>query len=79
MCDCVDQEPTSYPEVVQKKEWVEEMREEYQSIMKNDVWDIVPKPKVQSVVSSKRIYKIKTTVDGSIEKYKARFLAIGFS
>ena len=46
MCDLVDQEPTSYEEVVQKKEWVESMKEEYQSIMKNDVWDIVP-PKNQ--------------------------------
>ena len=44
MCDLVDQEPTSYEEVAQKKEWVEEIMEEYQSIMKNVVWDIIPKP-----------------------------------
>ena len=37
MCDLVDQEPTNYEEAVQKKEWVEAMTEEYQSIMKNDV------------------------------------------
>ena len=68
MCDLVDQEPTSYEEVIQKKEWVEAMTEEYQSIMKNDVWDIVPKLEGKSVVSSKWIYKIKHAVDGSIEK-----------
>ena len=79
MCDLVDQEPTSYEEVVKKKEWVEEMTEEYQSIIKNDVWDIVPKPEDKSVVSSKWIYKIKHAADGSIEKYKARFVARGFS
>ena len=79
MCDLVDQEPRNYEEAVQKKEWVEAMTEEYQSIMKNDVWDIVPKPENKSVVSSKWIYKIKHTVDGSIEKYKARFVARGFS
>ena len=44
MCDLVDQEPTNYEEAIQKKEWVEAMTEEHQSIMKNDVWDIVPKP-----------------------------------
>ena len=44
MCDLVDQEPTSYEEDAQKKEWVEAMTKEYVSIMKNDVWDIVPKP-----------------------------------
>ena len=43
MCDLVDKEPTSYEEAAQKKEWVEAMTEEYQLIMKNDVWDIVPK------------------------------------
>ena len=47
--------------------------------MKNDVWDIVPKPKNKSVVSSKWIYKIKHAADGSIEKYKARFVARWFS
>ena len=47
--------------------------------MKNDVWDIVPKPENKSSVSSKWIYKIKHDVDGSIEKYKARFVARGFS
>ena len=55
------------------------MMEEYQSIMNNDVWDIVPKPKGKSVVSSKWIYKIKHAIDGSIEKYKARFVARKFS
>ena len=55
------------------------MIEEYQSIMKNDVWEVVPRPKGKFVVSSKWIYKIKHTIDGSIEKYKARFVACGFS
>ena len=79
MCNLVDQEPTSYEEASHKKEWVEAMMEEYQSIIKNDVWDIVPKQKENSVVSSKWIYKIKHAADGSIEKYKARFVAKGFS
>ena len=79
MCDLVDQEPTNYEEAIHKKEWVEAMTEEYQSIMKNDVWDIVPKPEGKSIVSSKSIYKIKHAADGSIEKYKARFVARGFS
>ena len=38
------------------------MTKEYQSIMKNDVWDIVPKPKNKSVVSSKWIYKIEHAI-----------------
>ena len=55
------------------------MIEEYQSIMKNDVWDVVTRPEGKSVVTSKWIYKIKHAADDSIEKYKARFVAQGFS
>jgi hypothetical protein len=55
------------------------MTEEYHSIMNNDLWDIVPRPEGKSVVTSKSIYKIKHAVDGSVDKYKVRFLARGFS
>ena len=55
------------------------MIEECQSIMKNDDWDVVPRPEGKSVVTSKWIYKIKHGADGGIEKYKARFVARGFS
>jgi hypothetical protein len=43
--------------------------------MQNDVWDVVPRPKEKSVVSSKWIYRMKHAADGNIEKYKARFVA----
>ena len=55
------------------------MIEEFQLIMKNDVWDVFPRPEGKSVVTSKWIYKTKHTADGSIKKYKARFMARGFS
>ena len=55
------------------------MTEEYQPIIKNDVWDIAPKTENKSVVSSKWIYKIKHVVDGSVEKYKIKFVARVFS
>jgi hypothetical protein len=55
------------------------MLEEYRSILKNNVWDIVPRPKDKSVVSSKWIYKIKHAVDGTVEKFKARFVARDFT
>ena len=55
------------------------MVKEYQSIIKNDVWEIRPRPKDKSVVSSKWIFKTKHSVDGSIEKYKERFVARRFS
>jgi hypothetical protein len=47
--------------------------------LKNDVWDIFPRPEGKSLVTSKWIYKIKHAINGSIKKYKAIFLARGFS
>ena len=53
------------------------MMEEYQSIMKNDVWDAVPRSKGKSIVISKWIFKIKHATNGSVEKHKVRFVAHG--
>jgi hypothetical protein len=78
MCDLLEEEPTCFEEAIQRKEWVDSMTEEYQSIMKNEVWEIVLRPKNKDVVSSKWLFKIKHVVDGSIEKNKARFVARGF-
>jgi hypothetical protein len=79
MSNIIDFEPTCFEEAIEKKAWRDSMMEEYASIIKNDVWEIVPRPKDKSIVSSKWIYKIKHVTDGSIDKYKARFVALGFS
>jgi hypothetical protein len=79
MCNLLDEEPRCFEEAIQKKEWTDAMIEEYQSIIKNDVWEIVPRPKSKDVVSSKWLFKIKHAADGSIGKYKERFVTRGFS
>ena len=61
--------------MAEQKKWKDAMIEEYQLIMKNDVWDVVPRPEGKLVVTSKWIYKIKHAADGRIEKYKAIFVA----
>jgi hypothetical protein len=47
--------------------------------MKNDVWEVVLRPEEKSVATSKWIYKIKHATYENIKKYKARFVARGFS
>jgi hypothetical protein len=79
MCDLLENEPTNFEEAFQMKEWVDAMTEEYKSIIKNDVWEIFPRLKIKYVVFSKWLFKIKHVVDESIEKYKSRFIARGFS
>jgi hypothetical protein len=79
MTHIIDSEPSCHGEASGKQVWQDAMTEEYQSILKNDVWDIVLRQEGKSVVTSKWIYKLNHAVDGSIEKYKARFVARGFS
>ena len=71
--------PTTYEEASVHQVWRDAMMEEYNSIMKNGVWEVVPSPKGKSIVTSKWLYKIKHAADGSIEKYKAQYVARGFS
>lgn len=49
------------------------MDEEYESIMKNVVRDVVPRP---NIMTSKFLFKIKHGVDEGFEKYKVIFVAI---
>jgi hypothetical protein len=55
------------------------MVEDYDSIVKNSAWEIVPRPIDKSMVGSRWIYKVKQAANGSVEKYKARFVVQGFS
>ena len=67
--------PSYFQEVVQEPTWVDAMVEEYDSIVRNSSWKIIPRPVDKSVVGSRWIYKVKQVADGSVEKYKAIFVA----
>jgi hypothetical protein len=79
MSHIIDTKPSCHGEAEGQQEWQDSMAKEHQSIMKNDVWDIVLRPEGKFVVTSKWIHKIKHAANGSVEKYKTRFVARGFS
>jgi hypothetical protein len=53
MSDLVDKEPSSFQEASEQEVWHDAMVEEYASIMKNDVWEVVPRPEGKLVVGSR--------------------------
>jgi hypothetical protein len=75
----IDSKPSTFDEVVKHKVRKDAIIEEYESILTNNIWEVVPRPQGKSVVTFKWIYKIKHAADGRVEKFKARFMARGFS
>jgi hypothetical protein len=53
------------------------MTKEYNSILQNDVWEIVPRPEGKSMIDSRWLYKVKHVVDGSIENTRQGLLLEG--
>jgi hypothetical protein len=46
-----DTEPQTFAQAVDQQVWREAMLEEYDSIMRNDVWEVVLRPVGKSVVT----------------------------
>jgi hypothetical protein len=54
------------------------MEDEFQVLLRNNTWCLVPPQSGVNVIDSKWVFKVKQHVDGSIERYKARLVAKGF-
>lgn len=54
------------------------MQQEYDALISQITWDLVPLPSNRKTVGCKWVFRVKENVDGSINKYKARFVAKGF-
>jgi hypothetical protein len=53
--------------------------EEYEAMLSNITWDLVPRPPGANVVTGKCIFKHKLKANGSLERYKARWVLRGFT
>ena len=60
-------------------QWKEAMKSEYSSLIKNDTWKLVPPPEGKNIVGSRQVLKVKSNEDGSINRFKARLVAQGYS
>ena len=50
-----------------------------EALQQNRTWVLVPPPSSGNVVGNKWIYKIKRKADGSIDRFKARLVARGYT
>jgi histone deacetylase 1/2 len=71
-------EPHTVEEALASKHWKEAMYLEYNALVKNKTWHLVPPRKGINVIDCKWVWKIKYKADGSLDKYKGRLVAKGF-
>jgi hypothetical protein len=55
------------------------MNEEFESIQKNDVWELTDLPSQRKAIGCKWVLRKKFKADGSLEKYKGRLVAKRFT
>ncbi|XP_077277091.1 uncharacterized protein LOC143905509 isoform X1 [Temnothorax americanus] len=60
-------------------EWKDAIYDEIKSLVANDTWELVERPKDGNVVGCRTILRNKYGADGKLEKRKARVVAKGFS
>ncbi|KAJ0501528.1 putative RNA-directed DNA polymerase [Helianthus annuus] len=75
-------EPGCYEEAMEdehKREWVEAMQDEMNSLYENNTFELVKLPKGKRALKNKWVYKVKTEEHTSRPRYKARLVVKGFS
>jgi hypothetical protein len=54
------------------------MDSEYQALVHNKTWHLVPRPRGENIIGSRWVFKIKRKSDGTLDRYKARLVAKGY-
>ena len=77
-----NEEPNTIEEALSRPDkslWQDAIDKELKSLGQNHTWDETSRPSNRNIVGSKWVFKIKRKSDGSIDRYKARLVAQGFS
>jgi histone deacetylase 1/2 len=51
---------------------------EYDALMQNKTWHLVPPQKGINVIDCRWVFKVKRKADGTLDRYKARLVAKGY-
>src|SRR5579859_3593957 len=78
-----EDEPATVQEAINHptfgKQWEKAIRDEYESLIKNHTWDLVPRPRDRQIVTNKFAFRHKKDERARIVRLKARLVARGFS
>lgn len=74
-------EPGSYAEAMntpKRDKWLLAAKDEFNSLIENETWSLVDLPPGRRAIEGKWVFKRKYHADGSLERFKARFVVRGF-
>lgn len=61
----------------EKSKWYDAMKEEINCMKNKNVFELVKRPRNVPVIPAMWVYRVKFKIDGSVDKYKARLVALG--
>lgn len=65
-------QPTKYPH------WRAAMKDEFDALLRNRTWELVPKDSTKNIIACKWLFRIKRKPNRSIDRYKATLVAKGY-
>ncbi|XP_041020508.1 uncharacterized mitochondrial protein AtMg00820-like [Juglans microcarpa x Juglans regia] len=71
-------EPSCYTEAAKHLQWRHAMNQEFDALLRNGTWILVPPTDARNVIRSKWVYRIKRKANGDVERYKASLVAKGY-
>ncbi|KAJ9547690.1 hypothetical protein OSB04_020233 [Centaurea solstitialis] len=71
--------PTSHVSALKDTNWRLAMQDEYDALIKNATWELVPRPKDVNVIRCMWIFNHKFNSNGTLERHKARLVVNGRS
>jgi len=72
-----DSDPSCFFKAVKHVHLRHAISEEFNAFLENNTWNLVPRTSPMHVIGCKWIFKTKFKYDESIERYKARLVALG--
>jgi hypothetical protein len=71
--------PTNYRAALKDPNWYKAMLAEYNALMNQNTWSLVTCPAGANIVTGKWIFHHKYNADGTLSRYKARWVVRGFN
>lgn len=72
-------EPSTVTQALKIPHWRKACSEEFDALLKNGTWTLVPRDTTINLVGCKWLFRIKRNPNGTIARYKARLVAKGYT